>query len=212
MNAVGPANLARACQATGTRLLQVSTDYVFSGDATSTYAEDGPRAPVSAYGQSKSAGESAVHAYCPDSWIVRTAWLYGSHGGNFVRTMARLAEASSDPVRVVHDQRGQPTCMVDLAEFIFRLVDADAPRGIYHGTSSGETTWWGLARAVFELLSHDPERVATTTSDAFVRPAPRPAYSVLGPDAWNRASLKATRRWRNMLESNLHQVAGPPHV
>ena len=122
VNAVGAANLARACSAADARMVQVSTDYVFAGDATSPYAEDAPLAPRSAYGRTKAAGEWAVQALCPQSWIVRTAWLYGANGPNFVKTMARLA-AERDTVSVVDDQRGQPTWTVDLADAIVRLVD-----------------------------------------------------------------------------------------
>jgi dTDP-4-dehydrorhamnose reductase len=207
VNAVGAANLARACSAAGARMVQVSTDYVFAGDATSPYAEDAPLAPRSAYGRTKAAGEWAVRTHLPSaSWVLRTAWLYGAHGPNFVKTMARLA-AERDTVSVVDDQRGQPTWTVDLADAIVRLVEADAPFGIYHGTSSGETTWFGFAQAIFTELGLDPARVLPTTSEAFVQPAPRPAYSVLGHDAWQRAGLAPIREWRQALTASL---AGRP--
>jgi dTDP-4-dehydrorhamnose reductase len=171
VNAVGAANLARACSASGARMVQVSTDYVFAGDATTPYAEDAPLAPRSAYGRTKGAGEWAVRTYLPDdSWIVRTAWLYGAHGPNFVKTMARLA-AERDTVTVVDDQSGQPTWTVDLAAAIVRLVEAQAPFGTYHGTSAGETTWFGFAQAIFTELGLDPARVQppTTSGTDFVR-------------------------------------------
>jgi dTDP-4-dehydrorhamnose reductase len=199
VNAVGAANLARACSVAGARMLQVSTDYVFAGDATTPYAEDAPLAPRSAYGRTKAAGEWAVRTHLPSaSWVVRTAWLYGAHGPNFVKTMARLA-AERDTVSVVDDQRGQPTWTVDLAEAIVRLVEAGAPFGTYHGTSSGETTWYGFAQAIFSGLGLDPTRVLPTTSDAFVRPAPRPAYSVLGHEAWQRVGLDPLSPWQESL-------------
>ena len=208
VNAVGAANLARACSPAGARMVQVSTDYVFAGDATSPYAEDAPLAPRSAYGRSKAAGEWAVRTHLPSaSWIVRTAWLYGAHGPNFVKTMARLA-SERDTVSVVDDQRGQPTWTVDLAAAILRLVEAQAPFGTYHGTSSGETTWFGFAQEIFRLLGHDPARVLATTSEAFVRPAPRPAYSVLGHDAWQGAGVAPIREWSEALaaamQTSLH--------
>jgi dTDP-4-dehydrorhamnose reductase len=207
VNAVGAANLARACSAAGARMLQVSTDYVFAGDASSPYAEDAPIAPRSAYGRTKGAGEWAVQALCPQSWIVRTAWLYGAHGPNFVKTMARLA-AERDTVTVVDDQRGQPTWTVDLADAIVRLVTSEAPFGTYHGTSSGETTWFGFAQAIFSELGLDPARVLPTTSEAFVRPAPRPAYSVLGHDAWKSAGVAPIREWSNALGESITSVVG----
>ena len=212
INAVGAANLARACLDAGARMVQVSTDYVFAGDATSPYAEDSPLAPRSAYGRSKAAGEWAVRTHLPSaSWVVRTAWLYGAHGPNFVKTMARLA-SERETVSVVDDQRGQPTWTMDLADSIVRLVEAGAPFGIYHGTSSGETTWFGFAQEIFRLLGHDPARVLATTSEAFVRPAPRPAYSVLGHDHWESAGVAPIQDWSEALaESMTTVVAGPRH-
>jgi len=206
VNAVGPANLASACSAVGAQLVQVSTDYVFAGDAMSPYPEDALPAPRSAYGRTKAAGEWAVQSLCPQAWIVRTAWLYGAHGPNFVKTMARLA-AERDTVSVVDDQRGQPTWTVDLAGAIVRLVETRAPYGIYHGTSSGATTWFGLAQAIFEELGLDPGRVVPTTTDAFPRPAPRPAYSVLGHEAWRGAALDPLPQWRKSLSRALPVVA-----
>jgi len=210
VNAVGAANLARASSASGARMVQVSTDYVFAGDATSPYAEDAPLAPRSAYGRTKAAGEWAVRTHLPDaSWVVRTAWLYGAHGPNFVKIMARLAN-ERDTVSVVDDQRGQPTWTVDLAQAILRLVASEAPFGIYHGTSAGETTWFGLTQEIFRLLGHDPARVLPTTSEAFVRPAPRPAYSVLGHDRWHKAGVAPIRDWKDALALAAADVAGVP--
>lgn len=198
-NGLGPRVLAEACRAAGARLVQVSTDYVFDGQASTPYAEDAPLAPRSAYGRSKAAGERAVRDVLPDaSYVVRTAWLYGEHGGSFVRTMLRL-EAEKETLDVVDDQRGQPTWSLDVARQIAALVRAEAPAGTYHATSSGETTWCGLARAVFEELGADPSRVRPTTTDRFPRPAPRPAYSVLGHDAWRRVGLEPIGDWRARL-------------
>ena len=207
VNAVGAANLARACSAAGARMVQVSTDYVFAGDATSPYAEDAPLAPRSAYGRTKAAGEWAVRTHLPSaSWVVRTGWLYGAHGPNFVKTMARLA-AERETVSVVDDQRGQPTWTVDLAELIVRLVTSGAPFGTYHGTSSGEATWFGFAQEIFRLLGHDPARVLPTTSEAFVRPAPRPSYSVLGHDHWESTGVAPIREWSEALAGSMTTVA-----
>ncbi|WUF13187.1 dTDP-4-dehydrorhamnose reductase [Streptomyces sp. NBC_00485] len=203
INGDGTRNLAAACAKTGTRLLQVSTDYVFAGDGTSPYAEDAPTAPRSAYGRTKLAGEQAVLTALPESgYVVRTAWLYGTGGGNFVRTMIKL-ESVKDTLDVVDDQRGQPTWTVDLADRLIRLghsaLTGAAPAGIYHGTSGGETTWFGLTREIFRLLGADPERVRPTTSATYVRPAPRPTYSVLGHDRWAAARVEPIRDWREAL-------------
>ena len=205
VNAVGAANLARACSAAGARMVQVSTDYVFGGDAISPYAEDAPLVPQSAYGRTKGAGEWAVQSLCPQSWVVRTAWLYGAHGPNFVKTMGRLA-AERDTVSVVDDQRGQPTWTVDLAAAILRLVETGAPFGTYHGTSAGETTWFGFAQAIFTELGLDPARVLPTTTAAFPLPAHRPAYSVLGHEAWRGAALDPLPSWRESVKRSVPLV------
>jgi dTDP-4-dehydrorhamnose reductase len=199
VNATAAGYLARACAASGARLVHVSTDYVFAGDATTPYAEDAPIAPRSAYGRTKAAGEWAIRAELPDRHVIlRTAWLYGAGGPNFVATMARL-EGQRETLDVVDDQRGQPTWSRDLADRIADVVQVSPPAGTYHATSSGETTWCGLAREVFAALGADPERIRPTTSAAYVRPAPRPAYSVLGHDGWSRAGLPPLRDWREAL-------------
>jgi dTDP-4-dehydrorhamnose reductase len=206
-NAVGPQLLARACAAIGARLVQPSTDYVFDGTATSPYPVDAPAAPRSAYGRTKAAGEWAVRAELPQGhWILRTAWLYGEHGPSFVRTMARL-EAEREFVDVVDDQHGQPTWTRDLADRIVALVDADAPVGTYHACASGQTSWHGLATEVFDLLGADPARVRRTSSAAFVRPAPRPAYSVLDLSGWDKAGLAPIRDWRVALHEAVRSAA-----
>lgn len=200
VNGTGPRVLAEACRESGAVLLQISTDYVFAGDGVLPYAEDAPVAPRSAYGRTKLAGEQAVLSVLPErGYVVRTAWLYGEGGGNFVRTMVRL-EAVKETLDVVDDQRGQPTWTADLADLLVRLgagaLAGTAPAGVYHGTSGGATTWFGLTREIFRLLDADPGRVLPTTSEAFVRPAPRPAYSVLGHDRWAAAGIAPLRDWR----------------
>jgi len=200
INAAGPGTLAAACQEGGARLVHMSTDYVFSGTAKKPYPEDAPLAPRSAYGRSKAAGERAVRELLPDAgFIVRTAWLYGEHGRNFVSTMMRL-ERSQETVDVVDDQRGQPTWTRDVAARVMDVVELDLPSGIYHATSSDETTWFGLARAVFAAMGADPDRVRAARTKDFPRPAPRPAYSVLGHGGWVRLGLEAPRDWRSALE------------
>jgi dTDP-4-dehydrorhamnose reductase len=199
INALGAANLARAAATHRARLVQLSTDYVFDGTATSPYAELEPRNPVSAYGRTKAEGERLALELNPGgTFIVRTAWLYGQHGPNFARTMLSLARVR-DTVDVVDDQVGQPTWTADLSAQIVALIDSDAPAGVYHGTNSGAASWYDFARAVFELGGHEATRVKPTTSAAFVRPAPRPAYSVLGHRAWSAAGLAPMRDWRDAL-------------
>jgi len=199
INAVGAGLVAAAAARSGARVVQLSTDYVFDGTATTPYAEGAPRHPVSAYGRTKAEGEERVLAAHPHgAYIVRTAWLYGEHGPNFARTMLRLA-ADKPTIEVVTDQVGQPTWTRDLAAQIMRLLDSDAPAGIYHGTNGDTASWFDFARLIFELGGHDPERVHPTDSSAFVRPAPRPAYSVLGHDGWFGAGIDPMRSWQSAL-------------
>ncbi|WIB25343.1 dTDP-4-dehydrorhamnose reductase [Curtobacterium sp. MCSS17_015] len=201
VNATGPKHLAEAAVRHGAKLVTISTDYVFDGNGTAPYPEDAPTDPLNAYGRTKAAGEAFVRRIAPDSsYIVRTAWIYGAHGPNFAATMLRLA-ATHDTVAVVTDQVGQPTWTGDLAARIVELVDADAPAGTYHGTNSGQGSWFDFTKAIFAENGLDPERVLPTDSASFVRPAPRPAYSVLGHDAWSRAGLAPMRDWREALHA-----------
>lgn len=188
-------NLAVAC---GERLVQLSTDYVFDGRAAGPYPEDAEPAPICAYGRTKLAGERVALAH--GGTVVRTAWLYGRGGPNFVRTMTRLAEGEG-VVSVVADQVGQPTWTADLAAQLFRLVTAGAPPGVYHATSSGSTSWYGLAREVFELAGADPDRVKPVTTAEFPRPASRPASGVLGHDGWAGIGIPPIRDWRAALHA-----------
>jgi dTDP-4-dehydrorhamnose reductase len=199
VNAGGAANLATSCAALGARLVQVSTDYVFAGDAGRPYAEDDVPAPRTAYGRTKLAGERAVLDRLPGAgYIVRTAWLYGAHGPSFVATMIKL-EGQRPTVDVVDDQDGQPTWTVDVASQIIALAHSTAAPGIYHATSSGQTTWFGLAREIFGLLGADPARVRPIPSSALPRPAPRPAYSVLGHGAWAGLRVPPIGEWQTAL-------------
>jgi dTDP-4-dehydrorhamnose reductase len=199
VNATAPALLAVEAARIGARLIHVSTDYVFNGDATLPYEVDAATDPQSVYGRTKRGGEEAVLAFAPElGYIVRTAWVYGAVGANFVKTMAKL-QASRDTVQVVEDQCGSPTWSADLAAALVELATAAAPAGIYHCTNADSTTWYGFTRAIFEELGADPGRVQPTTSAAFVRPAPRPAYSVLSSRAWIQAGLSPLRDWRSAL-------------
>lgn len=199
INALGTENLAVAAADHGARFVTVSTDYVFDGHATQPYAEDTPRDPINAYGRTKAAGEELAQAAHPGgTFVVRTAWLYGAGGPNFATTMVKLA-GSHETVSVVDDQLGQPTWTGDLASQLVALLEADAPAGIYHGTNSGQATWYEFARAVFAQAGLDPERVKPTDSSAFVRPAARPSYSVLGHEAWTRVGLQPMRPWEDAL-------------
>ena len=198
VNAVGAANLARAAAGEGAALVQLSTDYVVAGHGSEPYRADAPVAPASAYGRTKAAGEWAARAECQRSWVVRTAWLYGSGGPNFPATMRRLA-GERERLSVVADQVGQPTWTMDLAEGLLRIVDSGAPFGIWHATGGGQCSWYDLARAVLEELGLDPERVTPVTTKEYPRPAQRPSYSVLSHDMWDAAGLAPLPHWRDAL-------------
>ncbi len=210
VNGAAVRHLAEACAGTGAKLLHLSTDYVFPGDATAPIREDAPTAPINAYGRTKLLGEQAVLELLPETgYVVRTAWLYGPYGKNFVATILNAA-TQREQLDVVDDQRGQPTSTLALGRRLIELADAaqagTAAAGVYHGTCSGETTWFGLARAAFELTGLDPERVRPTTSERFVRPAPRPSYSVLGHERWAEAGLGAMPDWYETLREHLARV------
>jgi dTDP-4-dehydrorhamnose reductase len=203
VNGDGAANLAAACatMTVAPVMVQLSTDYVFDGMARRPYAEDAATGPRTAYGRTKLAGERAVLAALPTrGYVARTAWLHGSHAGNFVLTMARL-EATQESIDVVADQHGQPTSSADLADRLRELgeraLGGSAPPGVYHATSSGSTTWHGLARAVFELVGADPDRVRAVTSAQFPRPAERPRWSVLGHSRWAATGFGPMPHWRD---------------
>jgi dTDP-4-dehydrorhamnose reductase len=200
VNASAAGHLAAACAAFGAPLVHVSTDYVFAGDRVGgpPYTPADEPAPRTAYGRTKLAGELAVRALLPDtSWIVRTAWVYGP-GGNFVRTMARLA-GERETLDVVADQHGSPTWSRDLAAGLLELLETRPAAGILHATGGGETTWYGLAYETFAQLGLDPGRVRPTTSAAYASATPRPAYSVLSGAAWEAAGLTPLPAWDEAL-------------
>ncbi|MBR5951430.1 MAG: dTDP-4-dehydrorhamnose reductase, partial [Actinomycetaceae bacterium] len=194
VNAVGPQILARHAKKIGARLIHISTDYVFGGEDSEPYTENGAMAPKGAYGRTKAAGEWAVRANTDNYLIVRTAWLYGKNGKSFPATMKALSE-THETLSVVTDEVGQPTWTVDLADLLVRLVEAQAPSGTYHGTSSGQTNWWGFTRLIMETLGKDPDMVKETTAAAFKRPAPRPHYSVLSHKALEDIGVAPIGGW-----------------
>jgi dTDP-4-dehydrorhamnose reductase len=198
VNGRGAENLAVACARAGAVMAQISTDYVFAGTAGRPYSEADEPAPRTAYGRTKLAGERAVLRLLPeDGLVIRTAWLYGRGGPSFVHAMIKLAGGPRS-VDVVADQHGQPSWTADVADQVIKLTAAGA-RGIYHATSAGSTTWFELARCVFELLGTDPDRVRPTTSEAYPRPAPRPAWSVLGHDRYRGLPVAPIGDWRQAL-------------
>jgi dTDP-4-dehydrorhamnose reductase len=200
VNADGPRVLAEACRPRGILLCHLSTDYVFDGTATEPIDEMAAPNPQSAYGRSKLTGEEAVRAILPHHLIVRTAWLYGQEGPNFVLTMLRLARERG-ALRVVADQWGSPTWTGHLAPALVRLVERGTP-GTYHLTNSGSTTWFGLAQAIVEEAGLQVPVEPLATSD-YPTAAPRPAYSVLANHAWAASGEAPLPAWRAGLHAYL---------
>ena len=207
VNALGPKLLATTCAEMGTRLIQISTDYVFSGDSSTPWGEDAETSPVSVYGRTKAAGEEFVLDIYPEgSFIVRTAWLYSAWGKNFVKTMLKIALGEIRNVEVVSDQVGQPTSANDLVIQIHKMINHHARPGIYHGTNSGQASWFDLAQRIFSFVGADPNRVIPVDSATFPRPAKRPAYSVLGHDHWLEEGLDPMRSWQYALDDALPSI------
>jgi len=201
VNGEGTRRVAEACRAAGAGLVYLSTDYVFDGRKGAPYLETDPVAPLSAYARSKVAGEEAVRAIAPRWTIVRTAWLFGVSGKNFVKTIVEKGTAGG-PLRVVDDQVGSPTYARDLAEAIEHLVSRELT-GIYHVTNAGSCSWYAFTRAILKEagLAHVP--VAPMTTAELARPAPRPAVSVLANHAWAAAGLPLLRPWPDALAAML---------
>ncbi len=198
INGTAAGIVAAAAAATGATFVHLSTDYVFDGTATVPYPEGAPLSPLSAYGRSKAHGEVAVRRANPDAIVLRTAWLYGANGPSFVRAILNAA-LTRDTIGVVTDQIGQPTWTGDLAQRILDCVLAEVPGGIVHATNSGQATRLEFAREIFRLAGLDPQRVQPVVGNEQVRPAPRPAWSVLGHDGWGTTALPPMRDWREAL-------------
>lgn len=192
INALGPANLAKAARAVDAKLVQISTDYVFDGTATSPYQEMDETSPVSAYGRTKLAGEKAVQEEWDKVFIIRTAWLYGD-GNNFVKTMLQLAQTHSE-LRVVNDQFGTPTTAVELAKMIWYLVQTER-YGIYHGTCEGSTSWYEFAKEIFHVFGKEVTVHPVSTKEYNAK-ANRPGYSVLENHKLNSETDYRMKEWK----------------
>jgi dTDP-4-dehydrorhamnose reductase len=212
LNALGPQNIGRIASAFGVRVLHISTDYVFAGNGTRPYSEDDPVAPQSVYGKTKAEGERLLLDACPNAVIVRTAWLYGQYGPNFVATMIKLMN-TRDSVGVVADQKGSPTWARDLAEAILTIVGTPHARaGIYHFTDEGEITWFDFAKAIYAqgracgLIEHECEVRPLTTAE-YPTKARRPAYSVLSKEKIRTTFGVQVPEWRDSLARFLEEEA-----
>lgn len=218
VNRDGAAHLAAACTDAGIPLIHISTDYVFDGSKAAAYTEDDPVCPVSVYGTSKEAGEAAVRTALPHHVILRTAWVYGVHGRNFVKTMLQLVRTRPE-LRVVADQYGCPTAAGDIADAIWTIVariqtmGAAFPWGTYHYCGAGQTTWHGFAEAIVDLaaptLPHPVTVTPITTAD-YPTPAKRPANSVLDCNRIAAALAIRPRAWREALAQVMAELSAAP--
>ena len=202
VNAIGTQNIAMACRDCGAKMVYISTDYVFDGKLGRAYTEYDAPNPLSVYGKSKYAGEVLARQVNDKLFILRTAWLYGD-GPNFVRTMLQLGQEREE-LQVVDDQHGCPTSTVDLAEAALRILETNR-YGTYHAVNSGVTTWYGFAKKIFELAGNTKVKVTPVTTDQFVRPAPRPAYSPLDTRLLRLALGWGPRSWEEALDEYLEE-------
>lgn len=201
VNGLAPKLLAEKCSEIGSKFIQISTDYVFSGDRTSPWDENSLKKPTSHYGNSKSEGEDlALKAYPENTFILRTSWLYSPWRKNFVKTILRKALDGSSKVEVVMDQVGQPTSALELSFQILKTAEENIAPGIYHATNSGETSWFGLAKEIYELSGQDSDRVKATVSNNYASKVIRPSYSVLGHASWIREGISPMSHWKDALK------------
>ena len=202
INALGTEYLAKAANEVGAKMLYVSTDYVFDGTATEPYEVDQATSPLGAYGRTKLAGEQLLQKHLDQFFIVRTAWVFGVFGNNFVKTMIRLGKERGE-VGVVHDQVGSPTYTVDLAKFMVELMETEK-YGIYHATNSGVCSWYEFAVEIFKQAGLEVT-VNPLTSEQFPRPAKRPNYSVLSKKKIEAEGLTPLRDWKEALAAYLEE-------
>jgi dTDP-4-dehydrorhamnose reductase len=207
VNGDGAGNLARAAASSGSIIVHYSTDYIFDGMKREAYLEADSPNPQSIYGKSKLAGEDMVRRYCPNHLILRTSWLFGRNGTNFIRTMVNAAKQGTH-LRVVNDQRGSPTYSKDLALFTRKMIESGC-RGTYHVTNSGSCTWFDLASRAVEWAGLQSIPIAPVSTSEFQRPAPRPKNSVLANARLKREGFPWMRRWeeaaREYVEENLKE-------
>lgn len=197
VNATGPRNLAAACRELNISLVHFSTDYIFDGTADIPYKEvDNPN-PLSVYGKSKLKGENYIREITDKHYIIRTSWLYGPHGKNFVAAMLRLA-GEQDEIGVVNDQTGSPTYTFDLAAAVLKLISVKE-YGIYHITNSGTCTWYEFSLEIFKQAGINGISVKPTTTEELNRPAPRPKYSVLDNEKWHSGGNPRLRNYKDAL-------------
>lgn len=198
INQIGSRNVAIVCRELDSRLIHISTDYVFSGNRDLPWQVDSDTRPLSVYGKSKLAGENAIREeWSENSLIVRTAWLYSQYGKNFYKTILQLANKDKSPIKVVNNQIGQPTSAPELASFILSTLPLEIPAGVYHATNSGSATWYDFAYSIFQLAGADTGRIEPITAEDYKAKAPRPDYSVLDNSKWDSYDLNTLGDWEH---------------
>lgn len=200
VNALGPKNLATVCKDLKIPLVHISTDYVFDGKKTEPLKENDNLGPQTAYGKTKLEGEQFIQKILDEYFIIRTAWLYGCDGNNFVKTMLNLSKSHNE-INVVNDQIGSPTFTYDLAKGISEIIKTDK-YGVYHLTNSGSCSWYEFSKEIFKLANINVKVIPVTTEE-FPRPAPRPKYSVLSNDKWIKQGFKPLRNYKEALKEYL---------
>ncbi|MDM8359967.1 dTDP-4-dehydrorhamnose reductase [Bacillus thuringiensis] len=202
VNGLGTKYLAQAAGEIGAKMLYISTDYVFNGTAKEPYKTSEPTKPLGVYGETKLAGETFVQQYVDKFFIVRTAWVFGIFGNNFVKTMLRLGR-EHDEISVVHDQVGSPTYTVDLARFMIELISSEK-YGIYHATNAGICSWYEFAVEIFKQAEMDIN-VKPVTTEEFPRPADRPKYSVLDKKKIEEEGFLPLQDWKKAVACYLSE-------
>jgi dTDP-4-dehydrorhamnose reductase len=200
INAYGALNLAIAAKSVNARFFQLSTDYVFSGEKNDPWNENDKKSPISSYGLSKSMGEDFVlEAYPENAFIIRTAWLYGLGGNNFLTKVLQKIESNESNLRIVEDQYGQPTLVTDLAERVISMCTLDLKSRIFHATNTGHTSWFEFASKIYNLRGQSSSHIVPIKSAEFISNAKRPGFSVLGQSAWANSNLTPMRNWQDAL-------------
>ncbi|MCT1403445.1 dTDP-4-dehydrorhamnose reductase [Paenibacillus sp. p3-SID867] len=215
VNAIGTRNIAVSAEKMGATVVYISTDYVFNGNSETAYVEYDDTDPQTIYGRSKLAGEQMIRDFCSKWFIVRTSWVFGLHGNNFVKTMLRLGQ-EKPLLKVVNDQKGSPTYTVDLAQFLINLISTEK-YGIYHASNSGSCTWYEFTSAIFEEAREQLGLTITAelqpcTTEEFPRPAPRPANSVMDHLAIRLNQFEDLPHWREGLKQFMLDMKQRPEL
>lgn len=206
LNAGAVKNIADLANKFGCRVIHISTDYVFDGDSSEPYREDAAVNPVNKYGQSKLQGEIGLLKVLPESaYVIRTSWLYGASGKNFVKTMAKKA-LHNETAKIVDDQEGSPTSAQDLAKGIIEFIERKPQPGIYHYSNMGSCTWFELAQSIYKKVGADSNLVSPISSSTLDLRAKRPRYSLLSKEKWKSAGLSEIPNWESSLETLLPEI------